>query len=60
MKQLTSDWLDLVRKHVESVRFGVVQITIHDSKVTQIDRTEKTRVENTASSLNRPDQLEER
>jgi hypothetical protein len=59
MKQLSSDWLDLVRKHVGSVRFGVVQITIHDSKVTQIDRTEKTRVANTASSSNRPDHLEE-
>ena len=59
MKQLTSDWLDLVRKQVESLRFGVVQITIHDSKVTQIDRTEKTRVEHRVSSLNQPDQLEE-
>ena len=59
MERLTSNWLDLVRRQVESLRFGVVQITIHDSKVTQIDRTEKTRVENTAPFLNRPDQLEE-
>lgn len=44
--QLTSSpaWLDIVRQKVESLRFGVVQIVIHDGKVTQIERTEKTRI----------------
>jgi hypothetical protein len=37
-------WLDIVRQKVESLRFGVVQIVIHDGKVTQIERTEKTRL----------------
>ncbi len=37
-------WLDLVRQKVESLRFGVVQIVVHDGKVTQIERTEKTRI----------------
>ena len=59
MNQLPSDWLDLVREKVESVRFGVVQITIHDSKVTQIDRTEKIRIGHPRQSLNRPDVLED-
>jgi len=36
-------WLDVVRKHVGSLSFGVVQITVHDSKVVQIEKTEKTR-----------------
>ena len=38
------DWLELVREKVQSLRFGVVQILAHDSKVTQIERTEKTRL----------------
>jgi hypothetical protein len=38
------DWLELVREKVQSLRFGVVQILVHDSKVTQIERTEKTRL----------------
>ncbi len=38
--QPATDWLDLVREKVSSLRFDVV----HDSKVTQIERTEKTRV----------------
>jgi len=59
MNQLPSDWLDLVREKVESLRFGVVQITIHDSKVTQIDRTERTRIERSRPALDRPDILED-
>lgn len=37
-------WLEIVREKVESLRFGVVQIVVHDGKVTQIERTEKTRL----------------
>jgi hypothetical protein len=37
-------WLDIVRQKVDSLRFGVVQIVVHDGKVTQIERTEKTRL----------------
>lgn len=39
------EWLALVREKVQTLRFGVVQIVVHDSKVTQIERTEKTRIE---------------
>jgi hypothetical protein len=37
-------WLQLVREKVEGLRFGVVQIVVHDGRVTQIERTEKTRL----------------
>jgi len=40
-----SAWLDLVRRKVGSVRFGVVQIVVHDHRVTQIEVTEKVRLE---------------
>jgi len=43
-KQASADWLELVRQKVESLRFGVVQIVVHDSKVTQVERTEKIRL----------------
>jgi hypothetical protein len=45
-EQTSTDWLELVREKVQSLRFGVVQIVVHDSKVTQIERTEKTRLKN--------------
>ena len=38
-------WLGLVRDQIRSLQFGVVQIVVHDSKVVQIDRTEKLRLE---------------
>ncbi|AKC82843.1 hypothetical protein IMCC26134_08775 [Verrucomicrobia bacterium IMCC26134] len=37
-------WVEIVRQKVETLRFGVVQIVVHDGKVTQIERTEKTRL----------------
>jgi hypothetical protein len=45
-KQSSADWLDIVRQNVQSLRFGVVQIVVHESRVTQIERTEKTRLPN--------------
>jgi hypothetical protein len=43
------DWLALVREKVEGLRFGVVQIVVHDRKVTQIERTEKTRLDSASA-----------
>ena len=47
----SADWLELVREKVQSLRFGVVQIVVHDSKVTQIERTEKTRLQSVQNDL---------
>ena len=47
------DWLELVRNKVEGLSFGVVQIVVHDRKVTQIERTEKTRLDSAATDLPR-------
>ena len=38
-------WQELVRRQVDSLSFGVVQIVVHDSRVVQIERTEKIRLE---------------
>jgi hypothetical protein len=38
-------WLETVCKQVASLRFGVVQIVVHDSQVVQIERTEKVRLD---------------
>jgi len=37
-------WLEVVRRQVGSLRFGVVQISVRESKVVQIERTEKVRI----------------
>ncbi len=38
-----ADWLEIVRKNVTGLRFGSVQITVHDGRVTQVESIEKTR-----------------
>ena len=49
------EWLTIVREKVETLRYGVVQIVIHDSRVTQIERTERTRIESrSAGELSPP------
>ena len=37
------EWLKLVFAQVSSLKFGIVQVTVHDSNVVQIERVEKTR-----------------
>jgi hypothetical protein len=44
------NWLQLVRKQVESLKFGTVQITVHDSQVTEVMRAEKVRLERAKQS----------
>jgi hypothetical protein len=38
------DWLDALRQQVSSLRFGVIQIVVHEGRVVQIERTEKFRI----------------
>ena len=35
----------IVRKQVKSLRYGIVQIVVHENRVVQIERTEKVRLE---------------
>jgi hypothetical protein len=37
-------WLELVREKVARLQYGVIELVIHDGRVTQIQCTEKTRV----------------
>ena len=45
---LTSEagaWLKIVVEQVKTLRYGVVQIVIHDNRVVQIEKTEKVRLD---------------
>ena len=37
-------WLGVVRDKVAAIRFGSVQITVHEGRVTQVEANEKTRI----------------
>jgi hypothetical protein len=45
------EWLELVRRQVSSLKFGTVQITVHDSRVTQVERVEKVRLDRPNPSM---------
>ena len=47
MKQIeiSPEWVGIVVKQIESLRFGVVQITVHESRVVQIEKSEKVRLD---------------
>ncbi len=47
------EWLRVVQQKVETLRYGVVQLVVHDGRVTQIERTEKARI--TGSPVNSQD-----
>ena len=42
-------WLELVVQHVKSLRYGVVEIVVHDSRVIQIEKTERVRLDKNES-----------
>lgn len=41
---VAESWLDIVRLKVEAMRFGSIQIVVHEGRVTQVESTEKTRL----------------
>jgi hypothetical protein len=47
-------WLAAVRHQVETLRFGVVQIVVHESRVVQIDRTERLRLDKAGPGMDAP------
>jgi hypothetical protein len=47
-------WLELVIQQVGSLRYGVVEIVVHDGRVIQIEKTERLRLDKT-SHENRPE-----
>ena len=40
-REIPDVWEGVVRQLVSTLRFGVVQITVHESHVVQVERTEK-------------------
>jgi hypothetical protein len=48
-KDLTNaNWLEIVRQQVDSLKYGLVEIVVHDSQVTQIEKTERLRLDKPA------------
>ena len=44
IKKITQEELEQIKKLIESVRYGAVNIIIQDGKIVQIDKNEKIRL----------------
>jgi len=51
--EFNAPWLSVVADKVQALRFGVIQITIHEGKVVQIESTERTRFDATGLNTQR-------
>lgn len=48
-KSTAPNWVQVVQEQVVAIRFGVIQVTIHDGRVVQVERTEKVRFDRLGS-----------
>jgi hypothetical protein len=53
-EKMDPSWVSLIQGQVEAMRFGVVQIIVHDSRVVQIERTEKLRLDKSEAKAHFP------
>jgi hypothetical protein len=37
-------WIEIVRQKLASMRFGSIQLVVHEGRVTQVESLEKTRI----------------
>lgn len=51
--EVDNELLEKILNHVNGLQYGQVVITVHDGRIVQIDRTEKTRFDH-GSSQKRP------
>ncbi|WP_169090340.1 YezD family protein [Paenibacillus sp. PL91] len=41
--EVADEWLKRIKEQLVGVQYGVIQITIHNGQIVQIDRTERSR-----------------
>jgi len=46
----SEEWLTRIKEAVEGLRYGTVQIVVHDGRIVQIDRTERYRYESSSGA----------
>ena len=51
--ELNDGWLEKITDAVNGLKYGTVQIIVHDGRIVQIERTERFRFEGSSASDNR-------
>ncbi len=42
--EVTEPWVEIVRQKLASMRFGSIQLVVHEGRVTQVESLERTRI----------------
>jgi len=45
MPTLDQNWIEVTKEKLGGLRYGQILLTVHDGRVVQIEKTEKTRLE---------------
>jgi hypothetical protein len=48
--ELDEVWSDRIKRILDGLEYGTVQIVVHDGKIAQIDRTERKRFDNSTQT----------
>lgn len=48
-----TQWVALLEQKIASIRFGSIQIVVHEGRITQIESTEKIRLSNDSAGTKR-------
>ena len=48
------NWIEVIKEKLSGLRYGQILLTVHDGRVVQIERTEKTRLEASSTKPNQP------
>jgi hypothetical protein len=52
--EVDQQWLERIAEQVSGLHYGNVTITVHDGRIVQIDRTERTRYDGSAQKQQDP------
>ena len=51
--EVADEWLKRIKEQLAGVQYGIVQITVHNGQIVQIDRTERSRFDTVKSPSQR-------
>lgn len=57
--EVDQQWLERIADQVSGIHYGQVTITVHDGRIVQIDRTERTRYDGPSQKKNPSEQQQQ-
>jgi len=49
MTSEAQNWIEVIKEKLGGLRYGQILLTVHDGRIVQIEKTEKTRLESSST-----------